>query len=131
VLRPAGRLVVLDTDWDTLVWSARDEARAARVLSAWRGHAPHIHLPRVLAPLLQACGFQVANVFSLTLLNTSCNESTYSHNLGALIAHFARSNNALADDELDAWLAELALLDEDGAYFFSLNRYGFCATRTT
>ena len=31
VLRPGGRLVVLDTDWDTLVWSARDEARAARI----------------------------------------------------------------------------------------------------
>jgi SAM-dependent methyltransferase len=128
VLRPGGRLVLLDTDWDTLVWSARDGARAARILEAWSGHAPHAHLPRHLAPELRACGFEVAEVFSLTLLNTSYDQSTYSYSLAGLVAHFIRTNGAVPDDELDAWLAELASLDDDDAYFFSLNRYGFRAS---
>jgi ubiquinone/menaquinone biosynthesis C-methylase UbiE len=128
VLRPGGRLVLLDTDWDTLVWSARDEALVARILDAWRSHAPHARLPRVLASRLRAAGLHVTDVFSLTLLNTAYNESTYSYNLTGLIAHYVRSNRAVSDDELDAWLGELSSLDQEGAYFFSLNRYGFCAT---
>jgi len=129
VLRPGGRLVLLDTDWDTLVWPARDRARTARILKAWSGHAPHAHLPRRLAPQLRACGFEVEDVFSLTLLNTSYSELTFSYNLAGLVAHFIRTTNAVPEDELDAWLAELASLDADGEYFFSLNRYCFRAAR--
>ena len=130
VLRPGGRLVVLDTDWDTLVWSARDESLAARISDGWSGHAPHTRLPRVLAKQLRASGFQVTEVFSLTLLNTTYDESVYSHNLAGLIAHFLRSNKALSEDELEAWQADLASLDKDGEYFFSLNRYCFRAIAT-
>jgi SAM-dependent methyltransferase len=130
VLRPGGRLVVLDTDWDTLVWSARDEVRLARISEGWSGHAPHTRLPRVLAPRLRATGFDVTEVFSLTLLNTTYDESVYSHNLAGLIAHFLRTNNKLSEDDLEAWQAELAALDDEGTYFFSLNRYCFRATAT-
>ena len=35
VLRPGGRLLVLDTDWDSLVWHAPDEELMARVLTTW------------------------------------------------------------------------------------------------
>jgi SAM-dependent methyltransferase len=130
VLRPGGRLVLLDTDWDTLVWSASDDTRTERILNAWRNHAPHTRLPRTLAPRLRACGFQVDQIFVLTLLNTTYNEATYSHNLAALIAHFVRTNDAVPEAELDDWLADHASLDQDGAYFFSLNRYCFRATAT-
>ena len=37
VLRPGGRVLVLDTDWDSLVWHAPDEELMARVLDAWEG----------------------------------------------------------------------------------------------
>jgi arsenite methyltransferase len=130
VLRPGGRLVLLDTDWDTLVWSGRDEARTGRILDAWREHAPHTRLPRTLGPRLRACGFEVDEMFVLTLLNTSYDDTTYSHNLAGLIADFVGTTDAVPDTELDAWLADLASLDEAGTYFFSLNRYGFHATAT-
>jgi ubiquinone/menaquinone biosynthesis C-methylase UbiE len=129
VLRPGGRLVLIDTDWDTLIWSSRDSARTARILEAWSSHAAHAHLPRSLAPRLRTCGFEIGDVFALTLLNTSYSEATYSYNLAALISDFVRSRGAVPDDELDAWLVELEALDADNAYFFSLNRYGFRATR--
>jgi ubiquinone/menaquinone biosynthesis C-methylase UbiE len=128
VLRPGGRLVLLDTDWDTLVCSARDEARTARILDAWRSHAAHTRLPRGLAPRLRAAGLHVTDVFSLTLLNTAYNESTYSYNLAGLITDYVRSSGGVSKAETDAWRADLASLDQDGAYFFSLNRYCFRAT---
>jgi arsenite methyltransferase len=34
VLRPGGRLLVLDTDWDSIVWRSADPGRMRRVLSA-------------------------------------------------------------------------------------------------
>ena len=84
----------------------------------------------MLVPRLRAAGLQVTDVFSLTLLNTAYNESTYSYNLTGLIAQYVRSNRAVSDDELDGWLGELSSLDQEGAYFFSLNRYGFCAANS-
>jgi arsenite methyltransferase len=38
VLRPGGRLLVLDTDWDSIVWRSGDHDRMRRVLAAWDRH---------------------------------------------------------------------------------------------
>jgi SAM-dependent methyltransferase len=115
VLRAGGRLVLLDTDWDTLVWSERHEARARRILDTWHGRAPHTRLPRTLGPRLRAFGFELDRVFVLTLLSTACVETTYSYNLAGLIVHYVRGHDPVAEAELDAWLAELVSLDEVGA----------------
>src|SRR5437764_14593709 len=53
VLRPGGRLLVLDTDWDSIVWRSSDDARMERVLRAWEEHLAHPRLPRVLPSLLR------------------------------------------------------------------------------
>ena len=34
VLRPGGRLAIIDTDWDSLVWAATDRRRATRIAAA-------------------------------------------------------------------------------------------------
>jgi ubiquinone/menaquinone biosynthesis C-methylase UbiE len=34
-LRPGGRLLVLDTDWDSIVWHSAEPDRMRRVLAAW------------------------------------------------------------------------------------------------
>jgi SAM-dependent methyltransferase len=130
VLRPGGRLVLLDTEWDTLVWFSSFRARTERILESWGTHAPQTDLPRTLAPRLRACGFSVRGVHVIPLLNISYNEDTYSYNLAALVADFARRNNAVTDHDVEDWLRELAILDKDGRYFFSLNRYPFEAAKT-
>jgi ubiquinone/menaquinone biosynthesis C-methylase UbiE len=127
VVRPGGRLVLLDTDWDTLVWFTKDEDRTERILTAWSEHAPQNQLPRTLAPRLRACGFSVTATQAIPLLNTSYSENTYSYNLAALIADFARRQNTVSDHDVNGWLSELSTLDRDGRYFFSLNRYLFQA----
>jgi SAM-dependent methyltransferase len=52
LLTPGGRLLVLDTDWDSIVWRTGDEARMTRVLAAWDEHLVHRDLPRRLPQLL-------------------------------------------------------------------------------
>ena len=69
VLRPGGRVLLLDTDWDSIVWRSGDDARMERVLRAWEQHLADPHLPRLLAPSLEANGFTVDAVHVLPLLN--------------------------------------------------------------
>jgi SAM-dependent methyltransferase len=59
VLRPGGRLLILDTDWDSLVWHSSDPARMRRVLTAWDEHLADPYLPRRLGRLLTDAGFAV------------------------------------------------------------------------
>lgn len=51
VLRPGGRLLVLDTDWGSMVWHSRDAERMRHVLAAWEEHLVDPHLPRRLTGL--------------------------------------------------------------------------------
>ena len=59
VLRPGGRLVLIDTDFDSLVWAATDRDLAARIAAAWDEHLPDPHLPCSLLPRLRAAGFAI------------------------------------------------------------------------
>lgn len=48
VLRPGGRAVIVDTDWDTIAWHSSDRARMAQILAAWDEHLADPCLPRTL-----------------------------------------------------------------------------------
>ena len=50
VLVPGGRVLILDTDWDSVVWHTSDRERHARVMSAWHEHLADPWLPRTLSP---------------------------------------------------------------------------------
>ncbi|MGV3740785.1 MAG: methyltransferase domain-containing protein, partial [Burkholderiaceae bacterium] len=59
VLRPGGRMLVLDTDWDSIVWHSRDTERMRRILAAWDEHLADPYLPRTLTPKMREAGFTV------------------------------------------------------------------------
>ena len=69
VLKPGGRALILDTDWDSLVWHAPDEEQMRRVLVAWGEHLADPHLPRTLGPSLKRAGFEAGPPTVLPLLN--------------------------------------------------------------
>ena len=126
VLRPGGRLVVLDTDWDSIVWRSSDDARMARVLLAWDAHLVHRGLPRELPELLRGAGLDVAAVAVVPLLNVGYDPQTYSAGMRDLIAEFVTDHGVPADD-VAAWRDDLRSLGDRS--FFSLNRYLFTAVR--
>ena len=45
VLRIGGRVVILDTDWDSIVWYTTNRARMNHILSVWDDHTTDPHLP--------------------------------------------------------------------------------------
>jgi ubiquinone/menaquinone biosynthesis C-methylase UbiE len=126
VLRPGGRLLVLDTDWDSIVWHSRDSDRMRRVLLAWDEHLVDAHLPRRLPSLLRDAGFALSAAQVVPLLNAGYRDDTYSSGLIGFVAAFVPGRLGIDGAEVGAWADDLRSMGED--YFFSLNRYLFLAT---
>jgi len=126
VLRPGGRLLVLDTDWDSIVWHSRDQARTARILAAWDEHLVDPHLPRTLAPALRAAGFTDVRTQVLPLLNVGYDPNTYSAMNASTIGEFVTGRAGISAADAQAWIDDVTSLGD--AAFFSLNRYVFLAT---
>ena len=129
VLRSGGRALILDTDWDSIVWNAADHQRMRRLLTAWMERFADPHLPRTLARRLQDAGFQVDRRQVLVLFNPEYDPDTFSLANGQIMADFAVARQKVTRGEAEAWIDDLSQLGREGRYFFSLNRYLFLATR--
>jgi arsenite methyltransferase len=135
VLRPGGRLLLLDTDWDSIVWHSRDVERMRRVLAAWDQHLVDPYLPRTLTGRLRGAGFTVATPRVLPILNAGASAvaasdagpATYSAGLLDVVAAFVVNRDGLTAADVAAWAADLRSLGPD--YFFSVNRYLFEAVK--
>jgi SAM-dependent methyltransferase len=125
VLRPGGRLLVLDTDWGSVVWRCDDAARMDRVLAAWDEHLADPHLPRRLSGLLEEAGFTLTERAAVPILNAGYDRNTYSAGLIGFVSAFVPGRHGLTEGDVTDWADELVALGRD--YFFSLNRYVFAA----
>jgi arsenite methyltransferase len=126
VLRPGGRALILDTDWDSLVWHSSDPERMDRVLEGWRRRVVDPRLPRTLARHLREAGFSIARRETLTIFDADGDPGSYSAHQ---IEHLGASAAGVPAAEIKAWAADLRDLARTGDYFFSLNRYLFLAAR--
>ena len=129
VTRPGGRVVVLDTDYDSLVIHTGDEARMERVLSAWDEHFVHAGLPRILSGHLRDAGFTIRQRDVIPMFNPEYHDNTYAKRMLGIMASFAVGRKGVSQEEANAWLAEFAELGKQGKFFFSLNRYLFVADK--
>lgn len=132
VLRPGGRALILDTDWRSIVWHSSDENRMRRVLACWDDHLADPHLPARLGPLLRQAGFELIRVEILPMFSPMWQPVSYAGGMMRLIHGFVRDrakHHGLGDAEVQAWYEDQLLLIERGAFFFSVNRYAFLATR--
>jgi ubiquinone/menaquinone biosynthesis C-methylase UbiE len=126
-LRLGGRLLILDTDWDSLVWHSSDPARMRHVLAAWAEHLADPHLPRRLGRLLTDAGFTVTGRQVHPLLNAGYDPNSFSAGVIGLVADFVPGRAGVTEAEATAWRTDLVGLGTD--YFFSLNRYLFLAVK--
>ena len=125
VLRPGGRVLVLDTDWDSTVWRTAEPERMRRVMAAWAEHLADPYLPRRLPRLLREAGLTLTHASVLAILNHPYDTDTYSAGMIPMVAGFVPGRQGVTEAEAAAWRDELTGQGED--YFFSLNRYVFVA----
>ena len=129
VLRAAGRIVVVDTDWDSIVWNSSNRSRMDRVLAAWEQHAADPYLPRTLSSRLVGAGFKVELQEVVPIFNPCFDQDTYSNRLIDLIVSFVSGRSDIGGAEAQSWANELRKDPGDMQYFFSLNRYLFLAVK--
>jgi ubiquinone/menaquinone biosynthesis C-methylase UbiE len=127
VVRPGGRVLLVDTDWESAVWASRDDARMRNVLETWNQHIPWPQLPRQLQQRLLQAGFTDIEVEVMPLLNTRFDRQTYSVGMLEVISAFVRGRAACTAQLVADWQADVCSMDEHTGYFFSLNRYVFSA----
>lgn len=124
VLRKGGKIALLDTDWDSIVWHSSNPERMKRVLKIWEAHASDPFLPRTLSQRMERSGFQVIAQKIFTIYNPIYKEETYSNRVIDLITTFVIENGGIDQEEALAWVNDLRDSNEKSC-FFSLNRYFF------
>jgi SAM-dependent methyltransferase len=129
VLRADGRVVIVDTDWDSIVWHTNDRQRMHRILGVWEEHTTDPHLPATLPKMMSRAGFHVEAQEIIPLFNPVFDANTFSNRLIDLIVSFVSGRGGVSIHEAAAWAEELRQLGEQNDYFFSLNRYLFIARK--
>ena len=128
-LKPGGRLVILDTDFDSLVWESRDRERMRRIMTAYDKHVAWPDLPRILPKRLKASGFELQRCEIVPILTLSFNPHTYAYGIVQFIHRFVSEQAGIPQEDADAWRREFDELERTGCFLFSLNRYLFTARR--
>ena len=130
VLRPGGRLVVWDVDWETVSMHSADPQRMQRVLEAWDRHLVHRSLPATLAGSLREAGFTDISLAGHSFTTGEFTPDAYGASLVAVIENYLTGLDDFAEDDRRAWADEQRTLGEDGEFYFACIQVCFSATRS-
>jgi len=129
VLKPGGRIAILETDWTGAVLNSHDQSLTRRIFDAWDVGVPNPNLPKRLRPLLLELGFGALRVEAIPVLNSSYSDNSFSANMLDNYARVARRRKLITQQESDEWLAGIDTLVQQDAYFFCVNRFLFTAVK--
>ena len=130
VLRPGGRLVVWDVDWETVSMHSADPQRMKRVLEAWDRHLVHRSLPATLAGSLRDAGFTDISLAGHSFATGEFTPDAYGASLVGVVTNYLAGLDDFADDDAYAWADEQRALGEQGEFYFACVQVCFSATRS-
>ena len=126
-LKPGGRAVLLDTDWGSLIWNARDEALMARAVARITAGYANAHTPRILSSKLQSAGFRIVERRVHPVVAWRKDSEAFAEQVAGHVVE-SLAGDWTAEDAA-RWRADLDAMDAAGTYLFSLNRYVFRVMR--
>ena len=127
MLRPGGRLAVLETDWDLSVYASADPAQVQRLFDG-RWPFVHPHLPRQLHRMFRDARSRLAQAESFPILETRYDPDSFG--VGRVqIARNASVRHGADAAQADAWVADIHSRTAEGDYFFCVNRFMFIAVK--
>ncbi len=134
VLRPGGRCVIVDTDWNSVVMNTARPERLEMMMRVWDRHLVHPFLPSRLPQYLRRAKFDLMAAQIIPMLQIGWQGHGYiGHMLPAMI-NFIRNNldgTELEADHVNTFVNEQEKLKENGGFFFSVNRYQFFAVKAS
>lgn len=129
VLRRGGRLVILDSDWGSLVWNCRDRALMDRAIQMLTAPYADAHVPRTLSRRLLAAGFEILDRRAYPVVNWEPQPDSYSQQTVGFVQAMVESSPDFTGEDWNAWITDQQAVTAAGEYLFSLNRYIFSARR--
>lgn len=128
MLKPGGRLAVLETDWDLCCYESADPRLARQIIDARARQFAHPHLPRQLHRLMRAAGLRLARCEAVPLVETRYDSDSF----GAEMLPVMRSaalRDGLDREAVDRWIADVQSRTADGDYFFAAVRFVFVGVK--
>ncbi len=127
VLKPAGRIIIVETDWRGVVLNSDYDSITRKIFSAWDAAVPSPNLPVRLGPILIDNGFCNVDVEPIPILNTEYTPSQFSHGMMNWITRNALKKGFITKEQSQNWLDDLDEKGKSGNYFFCVNRFLFSA----
>jgi arsenite methyltransferase len=129
VLKPGGRLALLDTDWRSLVWNCSNQSLMDRVMEMFTGVYTDPYVPCTLSARLRDAGFEIVERTSHVILNWSHSPGNYAGQTIGFVKPMMERSPDFTEEDWQTWIADQNKMDRAGDYMFSLNRYVFCARK--
>ena len=127
ILKPEGRIVIVETDWRGVVLNNADDSLTNKIFSAWDSSVSSPNLPVHLKPLLQKQGFLKIKVEPIPILNTEYSPSNFSYGMLKWISKNAENKGVINKEQRASWLKDLQKREESDSFFFCVNRFLFTA----
>ena len=130
VLRPGGRVLICDTDWDSLVVNTSDKARLDRIRQACCTSFVDGHLPPKLPGMLAQAGFELGGVQTCAMAGAGVADSSGNSFVGNWVFRVAVDKATacgLPESDVTGWVAEQQALSASGAFCVCVHRSLFLA----
>lgn len=129
VLKPGGRVAIIETDWHGLVLNSPDYSLTRKLIDAWDAAVPGPNLPPRLGSLLRKTGFNAIHVKAVPVINDSYNEASYGASMVRYLAKNAIKREVVSREQADNWLQQLVGQPDQSDFFFCINRFLFTAVK--
>ena len=129
VLVPGGRVVILDSDWGSLVWNCRNRELMSRAITLYTTPYADASVPRTLSRRLEKSGFTITDRRSFVVLNWSAEPNTYAGQTTAFMESMMKASDDFTDADWSEWSKNQRDVADAGEFMFSLNRYVFSAKK--
>lgn len=129
VLKPGGRLVVMDTDFQALVWQARDRTLSDRIVQGYDSHVCWPDLPRILPSRLGNSGLKLVLSEAVPLVVRSFAPGGFARGIAQMMSAYAVEQGIVGESEAQRWIAGQEELDAARAFFFCMTRFLFTFVR--
>jgi len=129
ILKPGGRMLILDTDWGSLVWNSRNQSFMERVMKMYITPYTNPYIPRTLSKQIIEAGFKSLERHSFALLNWEREPDSYSQQTSEFVRQLMEKSPDFTGDDWEDWDRDLRETEAAGEYLFSLNRYLFAAQK--
>lgn len=128
VLKPGGKLVILDTDWETFIIDSTDKNLTRKITDGFCDIIQNGWIGRRLPRLCAEANFQVLDYFSSAVIADDF-DFLFNHlGLNEVLGYLMQQHQVSAS-EIETWKAELKKNSDAGRFHYSVTMFGIAAVK--